>query len=821
MCCWSAMVLIAGLSATPALAERQDGLSVRLDPRGRVVSVTTGGKSWPLSSQGGSGLLIRDVAAGGTFQAAEGDIALHNSTIVQSGTHETLGLQFEAVYRRRPNAIDVTGFVRDVSGRDRAVTVRFALPIDATGGFWWPDIAGREQIADQLYANHRSTRVGATGKSSRYPWGAVSAEPGELCLSVPMDHFVVHRIEYDGQAKSFYVEFDFGLSRLTKAFPSRADFRLVIFTADPKWGFRSAAAKYYTLFPEAFKRRAEKEGLWMPFTDVAKVENPENFNFVFQEGAPNVPYDDAHGIYSFKYISPHWAWLWMPDRKEKPTPEFIKQKLADDLKSDDAAVRKRAQLIVNCAPLNADGNYHYNVGRAHWAPSNHGPVGWYVMYPANADPELEKLDKGPTTGSETMAAVEWHIARFDKPGAFLDGFYFDGVDARPMDNYAQEHFAFASSPLTFGTKTKRPILCGAFCSYKFVKRVAERMHTTGRMTMANGVPAQFPFVAAYLDAGGSELEPSIESDPVRPGFLPLARTLLYQKPLLLLYKPRLEERFDRDLSPHLVDYMHSCLPYAAEPSLFKIFSRTNEEFYHSFFARPDWYNKYRPIFIEYVPLVRDLALAGWEPVTCARAGNERMTVERFGTGAGFYLVVYNPLHEEKPVALELDVELAALGWPEKKSPVVANLLEAALVPVVGDSQSAKLQLALPPRRSAVLAFRPKRSQLAVFDLNEAVRYAGIASGRLADKLAQEVPVDFDNDPDQDGVPVGYTKYREGSVKYASDTDVCHTAPRATKVVLQDKARATLSTSVPVEPGQKYRFAFWGKAVFPSPGSVHF
>jgi quinol-cytochrome oxidoreductase complex cytochrome b subunit len=72
--------------------------------------------------------------------------------------------------------------------------------------------------------------------------------------------------------------------------------------------------------------------------------------------------------------------------------------------------------------------------------------------------------------------------------------------------------------------------------------------------------------------------------------LAMARAFSHHKPCVYLYKPRLEERFDRDLSPYLVDYMNRCLLYAAEPSLFKVFSNSNDKFYYSFFERPDWYN---------------------------------------------------------------------------------------------------------------------------------------------------------------------------------------------------------------------------------------
>lgn len=809
-----AAVLLIGL-ALPGHAQHTlaaGSLKLALSPNGSLAGVAVGNRAWPLA-QAASGLLFRDVVAGGDFVPAGGTLAAAGDEVRQTGTNAALQLDFAATYRTRPGAIEVRGFIHDRAARDRAITVRFALPVSAAGGTWWQDLRHQETIAEGVYANLHRTGVGATGDTSAYPWAAISAAPGELCLGVPMDHFVVHRFAYEGKTQTFAVDFDFGLSPLTKAFPARADFSLVIYIADPKWGFRSATAGYYALFPEAFKRRATQEGLWMPFTDIAKVQDPEDFNFAFQEGAGNIPWDEAHGIYSFRYISPHWAWLWMPERQEKPTPEFVRQKLAEDLKSDVVATRQAAETIVNCAAKNAQGDYHYTIGQAHWAPHKTGYLGWYAMYPANADPDLAPANGGPTTGRTTMTTVEREVASYNKPGAFLDGFYFDGVDERPLDNYATEQFATAEAPLTFGTDTKRPILCGAFSSYKFLKRVADKMHASGRLVMANGIPSQFPFSLYHLDAGGSEQEPSIESAPVSVDYLTYARALMYHKPLLLLYKPRLEERFDRDLSPYLVDYLHACLPYAAEPSLFMIFSNTDPSFYYNFWERPDWYNKYRSLFVDYAPLIQRLALAGWEPVTRAKASDPGIVVERFGK-TDPYFVAYNPAREGEAVSFDLDIEQAAAQ--------AVNLVDGMAVPTtLRKGGGGRVHLTLAPRRAAVLAFAARSNSLAGFDLQEAARYVGIAQGRLQDKLHQVGTLNFEDDPGNSGTPRGFTPYREGEASFASDTKVFHSAPRATRLTLTGKARAVQSASLPVQPRARYRFTLWGKTDFATSGSLHF
>ncbi len=815
-------VVLALLAVAPvhAATVSADGLKLEVGAGGAITEVVAAGRGWPLAA-GPSGLLLRDAAADGPFVAAGGTVRQDGPEVVQAGELESLSLRFELRYRGVGAAVRADGRIVDTAGRDRAVTVRLALPVDASGGSWWPDLNGREPIAAKVHANTRQVGVGAGGKAATYLWSAVSAPAGELCLAVPPDRFVVHRLEYDGAQKSYRAELDFGLCAAARKYPSRADFSVLLYPADPEWGFRAAAERYYRLFPEAFWRRAKDEGLWMAFTDVATVEDPEDFNFIFHEGLNNLSYDDAHDIGSYQYISPHWGWMWMPDRQDKPTPEFIAQRLKDNLNSTNAGDKRRAEQVMVCGAKDQAGQFHYSIGRAHWAPSNHGPVGWFAMFPANADPELAELGRGPTTGGDALAEVERVIVTTESKRQRLDGIYFDGVDERPVDNYNRDHFAYADAPLTFGTDTLKPVLCGAFSAYEILREVAERMHATGRLTMANGIPSIFPFSCTWLDAGGREVEPSIDSDPVSVELLAYSRALLYQKPYLLLYKPRLEERFDRDLSPYLTDYFHTCLLYAAEPSLFKIFSLTNDEFYYSFFERADWYNRYRPLFAEYVPLARDLGLAGWQPLTGARTDAPGLLIERFGQGRNVYLTVYNPAHQGATVEAEVTLDPALLQLPPGV-PSAAELVSGSALPVARRDGGLALTVTVPPRRAAVLNLRSEAAELASFDTAEAARYLDIAAGRLAKLVTHTPEIDFEADLDRDGVPSGFSVYQHpaGSVTYHSDQGVRRSPPRSTRMVLHGKARGTQSVRLPVTPGKRYRVSAWTRTEFSTAGLAH-
>ena len=175
----------------------------------------------------------------------------------------------------------------DTTGRDRAVTLLFALPLDATG-WQWGDDARRSRLigGSGEFANTVSLRCGANGKMSLYPLAAVWNERAGLALGLDMDHPAQYRLVYHAGTRQFFIAYDFGLTKDTAKFPSSAGFRFVLYRFDPRWGFRAALQKYYDLFPQHFTKRVTREGVWMPFTDIAKVPGFEDFGFAFQEGAP-------------------------------------------------------------------------------------------------------------------------------------------------------------------------------------------------------------------------------------------------------------------------------------------------------------------------------------------------------------------------------------------------------------------------------------------------------------------------------------------------------------------------------------------------------
>ena len=308
-------------------------------------------------------LFLRDVAAQSSFvQPAMELTSLPDGSIRATGRDRGLQVELSATYRRHGKAMLIEGEVRDLSGRDRAVTVVCTHPVQALGWAWHDDQRSRREITSSgTYANAVAIGAGATRMSSRYPLACISGPDRALAVASPLDVPRLWRFGYNADFGELYAAADLGISNETRNFPSRAGFSLALFPCDPAWGFRSALAEYYALFPRCFTKRNTKEGIWMPFTDIATVEGFQDFGFQFQEGAPNVAFDEAHGIYSFVYVEPMSQWLTMPAEMER-TPEraiaYAREKAAQGHR------QSRAALVS--ATEDADQRWHAHVTNAPW-----------------------------------------------------------------------------------------------------------------------------------------------------------------------------------------------------------------------------------------------------------------------------------------------------------------------------------------------------------------------------------------------------------------------------------------------------------------------
>lgn len=180
-----------------------DGLLLTLAEEGVSVSIPEASFKSALG-----GFLVRDVASNSSFYGVDG------------WRCDPLDLQVKADYFPRPDHIEVRGQVIDFRNQDRAVTVVFALPINAEGWMWGDD-ARRSRVIDAKtdYANLATVPCGATGSMSLYPLAAISGPYVGLAIAIDQRSAAVYRVGYHAQAKLLYIAYDFALVPDTKNFP--------------------------------------------------------------------------------------------------------------------------------------------------------------------------------------------------------------------------------------------------------------------------------------------------------------------------------------------------------------------------------------------------------------------------------------------------------------------------------------------------------------------------------------------------------------------------------------------------------------------------
>jgi len=230
-------------------------------------------------------------------------------------------------------------------------------------------------------------------------------------------------------------------------------------------------------------------------------------------------------------------------------------------------------------------------------------------------------------------------------GAYLDSYEFWATNL----DYDRAHFAGADLPLVFDPYTHQPAVLTVFSTFEFQRELAKRMHAQGKLMMANGVLHHFDFPAAYLDVLGTETNwfPGGKWSPMSDEELLYKRAMAYRKPYCFLMNTHYASLTTGDIER----YVQRCMFYGMFPGFFSENAATD-----CFFAHPEWYEPARPLFRKYMPVIRALAAAGWEPITHAQSSDGRVLVERFGGGGSgpLYFACLNDSRETVTASVSWD-----------------------------------------------------------------------------------------------------------------------------------------------------------------------
>jgi len=623
----------------------------------------------------------------------EGRMEPQAEGIVFKGRADDLGLEVQATFTPRADHVQVDGIVRDTAGRDRALRVAFHLPLDARGWTWWDDIVESRNIAaQQRYAYYGPDwSVGRGRQVSVFPFASVTGDRAGLSLAQRVDQPRFFRIFYD-PATGYCVDYNLGLSADTTKFPSSASFHFLMYRHDPAWGMRAAARCYYDMFPDLFKVRAERQGLYchnVP-TDLA---DPEDFGFCFDLSGFSRPERKKlqdHGIYLLVHpmgTEAHIRWPkgydWgtkngrptleqIEDIFLNPRPEYNKGRAWRGLtqRHAGATFEESRRRVLNSAVHGPDGRFRLHA---------YSETIQFIATSADPDIPLPNMAEG-----ERKYYIGRHVAIAKKAGSEIDGVDFDNIAitaGRTRENFRREHFRYVDHPLVYDLRTRGVCIQTGINFYEFVKDISDEMHAQGKLCTGNmgSDPHTQTFFGHLLDKHGGEIQYHAPTRRLR-GY----RMMAFQKPVSHIVYAGAVAAGQEEI------VMHRWLAFGEFPAMHEL----------GYSGRGSDFDRGRPLYKRFMPIMQRIAYAGWEPITHARVSGEGLFVERFGNwrDGDLHFTVHND--SDEPSAGVLTVDKAALGITGK--PACVELLSGEVV-----SADDRTRAELPPHHTKVFNLFPR------------------------------------------------------------------------------------------------------------------
>jgi len=605
------------------LLRRHTGKALFRDPELRVMTPPAGaclfdGVAVSPSVRVGEGFQVRDVAGATDFVAIE---------------KSALNLELDC---QTTQANDATFFdvkLSDTSGKDRAVTLVYTIPVSAEQCRWFHDPRRTMQTEPgREYLNTSGFAAGANGRLSRYPFAAVATPEKAIALGIDLSRPAFFRVGYNAATEELFLACDVGLA------PEKPTARLRFsrFGFNPRWQFRAALERYYRIFPEHFQRRVTQQGLWMPFAKISAVKDWQDFGFRIKEGTNETAWDDAHDILTFRYTEPMTWWMRMPEGM----PRTLEAALAEAERLATKKQDRRALALLASGYHDERGRYSARLLDTPWCD---GAVWSINSMPGIAGEVTDFKNKWNNDLREKLYGAE--------RSADLDGEYIDSSEGYVTDelDFRRDHFAAARTPLTFSLADRKVAIFRGLIAFEYIRALAQDVHAMDKLMMANATPIRLCWLAPLLDVMGSETNwnPGGTWRPMSDADLLYRRALCKGKPYCFLMNTNFEH-----FSHALVEkYMKRCLAYGMFPGFFS--HNASEGHY---FTRPDLYERDRDLFRKYVPLCKKVAEAGWEPVTQARSNRQDVYVERFGRE---YLTVFNAGAKQQDVTVTTQMNVAA------------------------------------------------------------------------------------------------------------------------------------------------------------------
>ena len=554
-----------------------------------------------------------------------------------------LDLEVKSKPFRGATAYDVR--VRDVSGKDRAISIMFSIPVPEGEVEWFahfrrtekPEAGSKKELGEYYHEGAVGARF-----HSKMPIAALAVD-GEPC-AIGVDNTLpgFYRIGYQPNTREFKIEYDFGLAVPEK---NEAHVRFLVFGGfSARDGLRGALARYREIFPWAFADRVKKHGNLISFINASTLPNAADFGFRFKEADYEPEKDDAADILTFRYSEPCTWWMPMEGMGDGADgsgvrDEAWKAKMLEAgrkvAEAHFATNNPRAVAWKNCSFEGADGR---PIGTVEWTAWCNG-----ILWNVNSAPGLA----GEFTDWKFKVGEANFEKRYERPfPQGVDGEFLDSTEmfmTAELD-FCRAHFAAMKTPLVFDAKTFRPAIYKGMISHEYCRAMSEKLHAKGRLTMANGTPNRWSWNAPFIDifcweCGWLDKKNGWTWKPTEDDKLLAFRAFIGDKPFSL----EMNTDFDRLTHEQVDKFMQHCLLYAFAPTFFSAAS-SGAKNKTRYFRRPDRYERDRDLFRKYQPLIRLISEAGWRPLNrLMPLDDQGVYSEQYGER---YVAVFNPSRTE-------------------------------------------------------------------------------------------------------------------------------------------------------------------------------
>jgi len=530
--------------------------------------------------------------------------------------------------------VDITGHF--MSEEEMPLRVRAGVYLDVSGWTWHDNLTSRRIMHATDTAHAYVTDMSREEmETSRLPLGVIHLRDSALMIAHHPDEPRAFRIEASPEQSFFGLVYDFAITPSTIKFPGQASFRCLMrgFSIEHQdTAMRQALKIYHDVFPHTYKNVIGQAPGWIPFTDAASIERPSDFGELFDVRENISKPSESH--MSFRYAEPWYYWLPMPK----------------GMAWDEAHAWDRLVLLATSGKsLPHEQAASAIAGLAHQSNGYPKPVfmetPWNrgARYEVSADPDTPVFE----IGTINRAMVEARLT--DEQEIIRGGVFLDSMGELTAMDFNPRARTAADFPALFDLAADKPYIGGSFAAGEWLRVLQHRLRQTNQFIIASGATRSGPFYAAMVDGFAEELFLRDENarDYLTGEKAQVTRMLAGAKPVSL----GLMGDFESVDTKKLESIFRSCLLYGFIPGFHSL-----DGFNQIYWQNPRWYNRDRPLFQQYMPVIQRLARAGWQPMSTARCLQPEIHVEAFGPDENaHYFVLHNTGRDPINALIELPV----------------------------------------------------------------------------------------------------------------------------------------------------------------------